>query len=69
MTVAGLAPIGVLERDRLARFFPTLFRLTMLFAAGEAFLAVVVPRSVIEAKINWQTAYRKHWIHYERFDG
>jgi len=30
---------------------------------------VVVPRSVIKAKINWQTAYRKHWIHYERFDG
>ena len=29
---------------------------------------VVVPRSVIKAKINWQTAYRKHWIHYERFD-
>ncbi len=30
---------------------------------------VVVPGSVKRAKINWQTAYRKHWIRYERFGG
>ena len=34
--------IGVLERDRLARFFPALFRLTVMFAAIEATLAIVL---------------------------
>jgi EAL domain-containing protein (putative c-di-GMP-specific phosphodiesterase class I) len=42
MRIAGPAPIGVLERDRLARFFPALFKLTMLFAVAEAALAVAV---------------------------
>jgi EAL domain-containing protein (putative c-di-GMP-specific phosphodiesterase class I) len=42
MDIALAVPIGVLERDRLARFFPALFRLTLLFAATEATLAIVL---------------------------
>ena len=29
---------------------------------------LIVPKSVRRAKRNWQTAYRKHWIHYEKFE-
>jgi EAL domain-containing protein (putative c-di-GMP-specific phosphodiesterase class I) len=42
MDIAVAVPIGVLERDRLARFFPALFGLTMLFAAAEATFAVML---------------------------
>lgn len=42
MAIALKVPIGVLERDRLARFFPALFRLTVLFAAIEATFAVLL---------------------------
>ncbi len=44
MAIALAVPIGVLERDRLARFFPALFGLTVLFAAIEATLAAVCCR-------------------------
>lgn len=30
---------------------------------------LVVPKSVRRAKRNWQIAYRKGWIHYEKFRG
>ena len=30
---------------------------------------LIVSKSVIRAKRNWQTAYRKNWIHYEKYEG
>lgn len=42
MDNASAASMGVLERDRLVRFFPALFRLTMLFAACEAAFAILL---------------------------
>jgi EAL domain-containing protein (putative c-di-GMP-specific phosphodiesterase class I) len=49
MDIALAVPIGLLERDRLARFFPALFRLTILFAATEATFAVVLQAGSLAA--------------------